>query len=382
MNKLLLVTLLSTLTACGSEDVFDSEEQNNEADTLSLISFNYQESTVNSPLYLFDGTYSENGDEYTQDDITWHWSVSLGGVGQIATLYPEEDPQYQFLEANTYRVKATVSRINGAELSSGYQDIIITPEQIEAPTILPNAIIEVININGLNVEFNAQSSTYSEGEISEFEWIIEDNTYSTPVKIHQFSQSGQYSVALKVTSIDGTEDSSIMAIDISAEPTEPVANFTYLTTDLIASFDASTSSNLSSNISSYNWYFAHDNSTNSGISITKEFPAEGGYDVSLTTVSNEGIENEIIKTISVSENAAYVTCDILTSSHTIYRARDEGQCFTSIANGPFTTLSTANTWCDNQIANYEAQMSRIFPTNLTYEVRQEGNNECMEANEL
>ena len=169
---------------------------------------------------------------------------------------------------------------------------------------------------------------------------------------------------------------------MSAEPTEPVADFAFTTTNLTVDFDASNSSNISSNIDSYNWFFPHDGSSQNGVRISKEFPIEDSYSVSLTAISAEGIENEITKTISVSENAVYVTCDILTSSHTIYRSRDEGQCFTSIANGPLTTITSANAWCDAQIAKYKDQMSRIFPTNLTYEVRQQGNNECAEPNEL
>ncbi|MDX2320638.1 MAG: PKD domain-containing protein [Moritella sp.] len=382
MHKLLLVALLSALTACGSEDIFDSEEQSNNTGILPSATFTYQANEINSPLYYFDGTYSENGEEYIQDDITWHWTVSLDGIGQIATLHPEENPQYQFLETNTYRVKATVSNADGDVLDSYYQDITITPEQIETPTTIPTAVIEIASINGLNVEFNGQNSTYSKGEITEFEWIIEGNNYSTAVRSHHFNQSGQYSVALKVKSVDGTEHSTTTTVNVSSEATVPIANFTYVTTDLIVNFDASTSSNVSSNIDSYNWYFPHDSSTANGINITKTFPAEDSYSVSLTTISGEGIEKELVKTVSVSENVAYVTCDILTSSHSIYRSRDVGQCFTSITRGPLTTLSNANTWCHDQVEKYQEQMTRLLPTNLTYEVRQQGNSECTEANEL
>ena len=382
MKKLLLVTLLSTLTACGSEDIFDGDNQSDETEIISSVTFTHQASDVTSPLYYFDGTYTEDGQVYSQDDISWHWAVSLDGVGQVATLHPEEDPQYQFLEANTYRIKATVLDAAGDELDSYSQDVTITLEQIDTTTLIPTAIINIVSVNGLNVEFDAQRSTYSEGDISEFEWIIEGASYSTPVKVHTFNQSGQYSVSLKVKSVDGTENSTTTTVEVSGEPTVPVADFTYKATSLSVSFDAGSSSNISSNIDSYNWYFSHDGSTSNGLEVIKEFPAEGNYDISLTTISGEGIEKEVIKTINVSENAAYVTCDILTSSHTIYRARDEGQCFTSIANGPLTTFSSANAWCDAQIAKYEDQMSRIFPTNLTYEIRQQGNNECSELNEL
>jgi len=382
MKKLLLMALLSTLTACGSEDVFDSHEQNNEVEILSNVTFTHQPSGVNSPLYYFDATYFENGQEYTQDDIFWQWTVSLDGVGEIATLHPEEDPQYQFLEANTYRIKVTVSDTAGDELDSYYQDITITPEQINTATLKPTAIINIVSVNGLSVEFDALSSTYSEGDISEFEWVIEGTNYSTPVKAHTFNQSGQYSVSLKVKSVDGTEDSTTTSVEVSGDPTQPVANFTYTANNLIIHFDASSSTNISSNIDTYNWYFPHDGSSENGIKITKEFPAEDSYSISLTAISGEGVEKEIIKTINVNENAVYVTCDILTSSRTIYRARDEEQCFTSIANGPLTTFSNAKAWCDTQITKYTEQMSRIFPTNLTYEVRQQGNNECSELNEL
>jgi PKD repeat protein len=382
MKKRLLVALLSTLTACGSEDIFDTDDKNNTAEPISIVTFTHQASDVNSPLYYFDATYSENGQEYTQDDILWHWSVSLDGQGEVTTLHPEEDPQYQFLEANTYRIKATVSDTAGDELDSYYQDIIITSEQINTATLKPTAIIDVVSMNGLNVKFDAQNSNYSEADINEYEWIIEGASYSTPVKSHTFNQSGQYSISLKVKSVDGTEDSTTTIIELSAEPTEPVTNFTYTANNLVVDFDASSTTNISSNIDNYSWSFPHDGSILNGIQITKEFPAEDTYSISLTAISTEGIEKEIIKTINVNENAMYVTCDILTSSHTIYRSRDEEQCFTSIASGPLTTFFSAKAWCDDQIVKYQDQMSRIFPTNLNYEVRQQGNNECTEPNEL
>lgn len=383
MKKLLLVTLLSTLTACGSEDLFDNDDdQNNTTETISNVTFTHQASEVNSPLFFFDATYTENGQAYTQGNILWHWTVSLDGLGEVASLYPEEDPQYQFLEVNSYRVRATVSDTSGHELDSYYQDITITPEQIATTIIKPTAIIDIVSINGLNVELDAQNSTYSEGGISAFEWFIEEESYFTAMKTHTFNQSGQYSISLKVKSADGTEDSITTTLEVSAEPTAPVADFTYTANNLVLELNASNSSNISSNIYVYNWYFPHDGSREDGIKVTKAFPSENHYDIALIVTSGEGIETEIIKTINVNENAAYVTCDILTSSHLIYRARDERQCFTSIANGPLTTFSNANTWCDAQIEKYKDQMTRGLATNLTYEVRQLGNNECADANEL
>lgn len=383
MKKLLLVTLLSTLTACGSEDLFDNDDdKNNTTETISNVTFTHQASEVNSPLFFFDATYTENGQAYTQGNILWHWTVSLDGLGEVASLYPEEDPQYQFLEVNSYRVRATVSDTSGHELDSYYQDITITPEQIATTIIKPTAIIDIVSINGLNVELDAQSSTYSESDINEFEWFIGGERYFTAMKTHTFNQSGQYSISLKVKSADGTEDSITTTLEVSAEPTAPVADFTYTANNLVLELDASNSSNISSNIYVYNWYFLHDGSRENGIKVTKAFPSENHYDIALIVTSGEGIETEIIKTINVNENAAYVTCDILTSSHLIYRARDERQCFTSIANGPLTTFSNANTWCDAQIEKYKDQMTRGLATNLTYEVRQLGNNECADANEL
>jgi ABC-type glycerol-3-phosphate transport system substrate-binding protein len=117
MKRLLLVAALSTLTACGSEDVFgDVAEEESQSSTVSAVTFTGMANAKNSPIYDFDATYTEDENEVVGEGEVWYWSVNLPGEGEVASLYPEQAPQYQFTEAATYQITVSVTDQSGKKL--------------------------------------------------------------------------------------------------------------------------------------------------------------------------------------------------------------------------------------------------------------------------
>jgi PKD repeat protein len=374
MKKLLLVAALSTLTACGSEDVFGDVEEESQSSAVSAVTFTEMASEENSPVYDFDATYTENGSEVVGEELIWYWSVNLPGEGEVASLYPEEEPQYKFTEAATYQITVSVSDKSGKNLAQHSKNIVITADDVSTPVVLPNPVIELISKNLLAVRLDAKNSTYSNGQISDFEWIIDGTTFNTPAPTHEFSQPGSHTIHLKVTTDDQLENSTSKVIIIASEPTLPATKFTYTKTKLKVDFDASKSDNHSSGIASYEWDFG-SGTQSTGIETSTTYPAEGPYDVTLTVTTQEGLSQSVTETINLYEEAKYVTCDVLTTSSTLYKKTDEDQCFST---APISNLASAEAWCSAEIQKYIDGLgwTRFKDTTLTWQVRQQGNNEC------
>jgi len=373
MKKLLLVALLSTLTACGSEDVFDNDDKDEQTNTISSVSFSATPDDINSPIYNFSSVYTVNDIEQSTDDVTFNWSVNLEGEGHITSLYPESAPQYQFKEAATYKIKLTIEDHSGEALAQFSKDIAISAEDIATQPVSPTAVLDIIDREKTVYTFNSDSSGYSEGSLSQIDWVIEGQEFSGSQVTHTFSETGQHTVHLKVTAEDNSQATTAMAINVVNETTTPTAKFNYTKNKLVVNFDANESSNQSSDIASYYWDFGNGESA-IGITTSTTYPSEGPYSVVLTVASKEGETNTETKTVDAYEEASYVTCDVLTTSSLIFKSADEGQCFST---SPITNRVAAEAWCSARVQQYIDDLSfiRITPT-LTWQVRQQGNNEC------
>ena len=373
MKRLLLVTLLSTLTACGSEDVFDGDDKDEQTDAISSVSFSATPYDIDSPIYNFSSVYTVNDIEQSTDDIIFNWSVNLEGEGQITSLYPEEAPQYEFKEAATYKIKLILEDQSGEDLAQFSEYLTISAEDIATQPVSPSAVIDITDRTRTIYTFNSDSSGYSEGALSQIDWVIEGQELSGHQVTHNFSETGPHTVHLKVTAEDNIQATTAMTINVVNETTTPTAKFNYTKNKLVVSFDASKSSNQSSKIISYQWDFGNGESA-TGITASATYPSEGPYSVVLTVVSKEGVTSTDTDTIDVYEEASYVTCDVLTTSSLIFKSADEGQCFST---SPITNRVAAETWCSEKIQQYKDNLSfiRITPT-LTWQIRQQGNNEC------
>jgi PKD repeat protein len=146
---------------------------------------------------------------------------------------------------------------------------------------------------------------------------------------------------------------------IPAANASPVANFTFTTSNLTATFaDASTDSD--GTIASRSWNFG-DGTTSTATNPTRTYAAGGSYNVTLTVADNAGATNSVTKVVSVTApanvaptaNFSFVTSG-LTASFTdgstdsdgsiASRAWNFGDGSTSTATNPSRTYAAAGTY--------------------------------------
>jgi rhamnogalacturonyl hydrolase YesR len=100
--------------------------------------------------------------------------------------------------------------------------------------------------------------------------------------------------------------SSYSATSTAATNVLPVAAFTSSSTDLVASFDGSTSKDPDGTLTAYAWNFG-DSTTGSGVSATHTYATGGTYSVSLTVTDNAGGTNTVSHPITVAAAGALPT---------------------------------------------------------------------------
>jgi subtilisin family serine protease len=97
--------------------------------------------------------------------------------------------------------------------------------------------------------------------------------------------------------------SSFSPTMVGGEPPQnqtPIASFSSSCTDLSCSFDASNSTDPDGSIVTYDWDFG-DGSLQSGEAVSYTFNSAGDYEVILTVRDNEGAENSVSQTVTVTE---------------------------------------------------------------------------------
>ena len=155
-------------------------------------------------------------------------------------------------------------------------------------------------VDGFDVAVNGSASSDNDGTIASYEWDFGDggtDTGATPAA-HTYTTSGNKTITLKVTDNEGAVGTSTKQVLINTAPT---ANFTATVNGNVVAFNASTSTDPESNISSYGWNWGDGSNPVSGSnpSRSKTFANSGTYDVTLTVTDAGGLTDTVTKQVTI-----------------------------------------------------------------------------------
>jgi PKD repeat protein len=213
------------------------------------------------------------------NDGSWHYVVGTLGAGG-ATLYVDgvqvaADPT--MVDTSVYygnwRVGGDVltgwkSAPSNGYLAGSIADVAVYPTALAATDVLAHynggavgASAPIAKFTSTcsaeSCSFDASTSADTGGNITGYSWNFGDGspavTGATPT--HVFPTAATYSVTLTVTDNTGSTDGVSHNIAANFGTGNPVAKFTSHCTGLSCAFDATTSSDIGGNITSYSWNF-------------------------------------------------------------------------------------------------------------------------------
>jgi len=140
----------------------------------------------------------------------------------------------------------------------------------------------------LVASLDASASSDSDGRIANYNWNFGDGASgSGKTTSHSYASAGTYTVTLTVTDDLGATATQTASLKVVKPNEPPTAAFTHSETDLVASLDASTSSDSDGRIANYNWNFG-DGASGSGKTTSHSYASAGTYTVTLTVEDDQG----------------------------------------------------------------------------------------------
>lgn len=252
------------------------------------VDFNSNVTNGTAPLTVVFTGVSENATE-------WQWDFGDGTAN-----YTSQNFTHTYRTAGFYNVTLTVTGMNETVTESKQNHI-----QVYQP-VMAEANFSADPSTGyapLNVVFTDLSSN-----ASSWDWNFGDGSANSTEKnpIHAYTANGIYTVTLTVGNMNGT-DTEVKSdlIIVSTAPVLPIADFDVKITSGYAPLTVAFS-DLSSNVSSWNWNFG-DGSANSTVqNPTHTYNAAGTYAVTLTSGNENGTDTEYkIDLITVLEAPTY-----------------------------------------------------------------------------
>jgi len=153
------------------------------------------------------------------------------------------------------------------------------------------------------VQFDGSSSFDPDGSIASYQWSYGDGgTDVGPVRWHQFTSGGAFSVTLTVTDNAGATDSATQLVQVGSPNLPPVASFTIDPLDpavgVWVQFNASASFDPDGSIASYQWNYG-DGGTDVGPVRWHQFVSGGTFSVTLTVTDNNGGTNSVTQAVQI-----------------------------------------------------------------------------------
>ena len=234
--------------------------------------------------------------------VLYEWDVFNDGIidGEGESL------SFNFEEEGEFEVKLILTDNNGLSTEK-IETINVRSESSISPLILTNPADEIL-FPGRNYQFDASSSSSSEGSIDKFEWNFGDGKQRIGSKVNfAFETEGIYEIILKMNDSNGNELSHKKTYTVSKSPsgmfpkiiTVPESQNDVLQgqVPLRVSFDAGQSGGKS--ITDYAWDFDNDGIIDANGQNTEHvYTDPGDYTVRLILTSSEGKTAETLLNVN------------------------------------------------------------------------------------
>jgi PKD repeat protein len=265
------------------------------------VQFSVPPEVIERPTARFEYTPADIG---TGEQVTFNASRSSDPDGTVAnytwafgdgTAVTTTDPvvNYTYSSPGEYDVALTVTDDDGATGGTTKTLLVNSP---------PTATFET-DCTERECTFDPTNST-DDGLLANYTWDFGDgNTTTTTDSVtnHTYGDSGSYDVTLTVTDGFGATDTVTRTVEINDPPT---ATFSY-TPDQPQegeqiTFDASNSSDPNGVITSYEWDFDSDGTTDAtGETVDHTYTDGGEYTATLTVTDDDGVTNMTSQTVTV-----------------------------------------------------------------------------------
>ena len=207
------------------------------------------------------------------------------GNGQTST---SNNPNLTFAAAGQQNVTLTVTT------ASGCVSTLTQPAWVHTPPIAQFGAND--NCLGQLTNFTDQSVA-NDGAIASWNWSFGDNSSSTlSAPDHMYLSTGNFSVALAITTVYGCNDQALRGVNIWEIPSPQVAANNACLHDSVSMMDVSTSD--SGQVLTYSWDMG-DGSTSTQTAPVHAYMQYGNYDVVLTAINQYGCSNTDLAHVTV-----------------------------------------------------------------------------------
>ncbi len=224
----------------------------------------------------FDAAASTDPDGTIQQ-YAWDFGDGTTGSGQAAT--------HTYAAGGDYSVKLTVTDDAGATATAEQQISVLAPN---VPPVATFTLTQGTG-SGPGIAVDAGASSDPDGLIAGYAWDFGDGQTATGVQAtHTYQRSGTHTVTLTVTDNRGGTATAEQQVSVVIPNSAPVAAFTFTTSGLEVSFDASGSTDADGDDLTYAWDFG-DSATGTGKTVSHSYQvtAETTFQVALTVSDGE-----------------------------------------------------------------------------------------------
>jgi len=252
-----------------------------------IPTFNFNQVCIYDSLYLIDSSFIPRG-----NIIQWKWDW---GDGNQTTKNTNIAVAHKYNAPGKYSVSLLLSSDSGCS-DIKYDTVEIYPVPKPKIYIADSSQCEPMQ------QFNfIDTSTIAYGYYSRVWDFGDGNTDTNKTITHTYATYGNYTVKLKLKSVNGCEDSTTQSIIVYETP-KPRIYYTIADsceqTDIINLYDSTTSKTVTWNV---NWTFGDGNNSNA-FNPVHHYNASGSYKVQLYITSLNGCVDSITQNIIVHAN--------------------------------------------------------------------------------